>query len=742
MGEGWNEKAVFLAALALKPEERAAYLQGACPDEAARARIEQLLRHHEDGTERIEPSLPPAPMFPGAAPAAAGDQLDEFRLIERIGEGGMGVVYLAEDRVLGRRVALKILASHLTGSEAAVAKFHDEAKHAAALRHPAIVPVHRFGGQSPRYYLVSDYVDGPTLGTVIAEERRRRETGCSTQDMKAWRRRSAEIAGVIADALDCSHRARIVHCDVKPSNILIDREQGAKLTDFGIAKHLREDSRAKHTGIVGTCHYMSPEQASIAATTIDGRSDVFSLGVVLYEMLALRRPFEGRDPNEVLRAVVSASPAPLRTVDPTAPRDLETICRKAMEKDPERRYQTAAHMAADLRCYLDGRPILARPPGLGRRAAIWAGEHRRLLTAAAAVLALGAMVITGLAIKDQRETIKRQHDATMGWLSVSSESPSRALLQGRDDALRLTPGARLLGAAPLEDLSLTPGQYRLTLVRESDGAFCEFNLVLRAGREKRLAARAMDSNAYRCTNDSLLVGVFRAASSGDEDMVLMPEATYEIESHGPIEDVPRGSTQFTAFLIDRRSVSNREYKAFVDATGYPAPRIWRELPDFEANPEVGDRPVVWLSMADAEAYARWRGKRLPTLFEWQAAARGREGRLYPAGAEAPTISDCGPPYAPKLPDIVKSYLEYTVPANVPSRWDAPDGLLHMFSNTNQLTATATSGGGHVYVAGRSWVRPATMTTLAAAISVDLASYGPTSGFRCARSLNPPKEMQP
>src|SRR6185436_12587368 len=152
------------------------------------------------------------------------------------------------------------------------------------------------------------------------------------------------------------------HRDVKPSNILMDPAHGPRLTDFGIAKHLVEEARTRATDVIGSCHYMSPEQASIAKARVDQRSDIFSLGVVLYEMLALRRPFEGDTVVQVLRAVVSLDPPGLAQVDRRIARDLVTICHKALEKEPDRRYQTAAHMAADLRCFLEDRPILARPP--------------------------------------------------------------------------------------------------------------------------------------------------------------------------------------------------------------------------------------------------------------------------------------------------------------------------------------------------------------------------------------------
>ena len=292
MNEVANEKAIFSDALALESHERERYLRDVCPDDSVRLRIEALLRHHiaaGDGVFLRRASHPhedsDSHTFGGLS-----ERIDEFRILRRIGEGGMGSVYLAEDTILGRQVALKVLAPHLIDSDEALARFRQEARAAATVTHPSIVPVFRLaveggverGMGADRHYIVSEFVDGPTLARVFDNERSRRLAGTNssgrTVDLLAWHRRVAECVGTIADALDACHRANIVHRDVKPSNILLDRERGPRLTDFGIAKRLPEPGRGfEPTSVIGSCHYMSPEQASTTGVSIDQRSDIFSL---------------------------------------------------------------------------------------------------------------------------------------------------------------------------------------------------------------------------------------------------------------------------------------------------------------------------------------------------------------------------------------------------------------------------------------------------------------------------------
>lgn len=728
MAQNWDEKAVFLAALGLAAKDRDAFLLGACPDEPARQRIRLLLDHHEkNATTGFNPEADSAPIG-----LADPNQIDEFRLIHKIGEGGMGVVYLAEDTILARRVALKIIGSHLLGSEQGVARFRDEARAAALLNHPAIVPVFKYGSDGTRHYIASEFVDGPTLSTVLEEERSRRQ-GMTRTDALGWFKRCAEIAATIADALDASHRMNIIHRDVKPSNILVDRHRGPRLTDFGVAKNLTVSPERPVTNIVGSCHYMSPEQASISAASVDQRSDIFSLGVVLYEMLTLQKPFVGADLSQVLRAVIEHNPPTVRSLDPRIPRDLQVICHKAIEKHPRDRYQSIAHLAADLRCYMAGDPILARPPDLTQRILRWLKRHKKAVV-------LICIAVLAFATLWMRHRLKLQHDLAMAWVSISAGSaPCKAYFQPHSlTTLEPLSDYTAIGPTPVQNLKLKAGQYRILVVRDSDRAFCEFNLVaLEAGPDHLAFIRAFDSaNEIKSPAErNELRGAFRHTRDiAQGEMIRIEGGDFELRTSNSQHPVLLGAVRLDSFLIDVTEVSNRDYRAFVDATGHPPPYSWTA---FGYSPELEDRPVVWVSLADAEAYARWRGKRLPTLWEWQAAARGPKGDLYPTGAQLPDVP------APTLNQnlfgdqlaLFQSYAEHTMSTRVPSAWDGVSGRLrHTFSNVCEFTGTVDLANRDVYLTGRGWYEDPRTRTLANVLTTPLKQPTPRFGFRCAKSI--------
>lgn len=276
------------------------------------------------------------------------ERLGRFELIECLGAGSFGVVHKARDPRLNRVVALKIPHPGTIGSRADRVRLRREATSAAVLRHPRIVAVHDVGSVDGVDYLVTEYIEGKTLGDLLA-------------DGPIEPGRLAELLAGTADALEVAHQAGIVHRDVKPSNILIDVAGRPYLADFGLARRIEGDASASVEGdLVGTPTYMSPEQARGDVGSIGPQSDVYSLGVVLYHGLAGRPPFGGSRAT-VLRMVVDEDPPRPRSLNPGAPRDLEGICRKAMEKDPARRYSSAGAMADDLRKYLRSEPVSARP---------------------------------------------------------------------------------------------------------------------------------------------------------------------------------------------------------------------------------------------------------------------------------------------------------------------------------------------------------------------------------------------
>jgi serine/threonine protein kinase len=283
-----------------------------------------------------------------APPVEPGTTIASYRIERLLGRGGMGVVFRATDTRLGRSVAIKFLSAEL-GHEKARRRFQREAQMASALSHPHIVTVHDVGSHAGAQYLVTELVDGMTLEHWLAAEARN------------WRQISELMIG-IADALAAAHEANILHRDVKPGNILVSRSGYAKLADFGLAKPVQEtlsqlDAGAPLTragAVNGTCGYMSPEQVSGRA--LDARSDIFAFGVVLYEALCGRRPFDGATDVDLMYAVAHHEPAPLPD---EVPEPLRRIIDKALEKDPAERYQSMRELVVDLKRLLrraDERP--------------------------------------------------------------------------------------------------------------------------------------------------------------------------------------------------------------------------------------------------------------------------------------------------------------------------------------------------------------------------------------------------
>jgi serine/threonine protein kinase/tetratricopeptide (TPR) repeat protein len=428
------------AAFAELVEELTARLQGGGPLD-----VEAYLEQHPEHAGRLRELLPALQMLAEFSEAASGGAgalapppgltpagtLGDFRLLREMGRGGMGLVYEAEQISLNRRVALKVLPFAATMDPRQLQRFHNEARAAAGLHHTNIVPVFGVGCERGVHYYAMQFIDGRTLAEFIAEQRpdaaapaeaaasaatvppAARATSAAPRDA-AYFRRVAEWGIQAAEALDCAHTLGIVHRDVKPANLMVDTGGRLWVTDFGLAQ-VQSDARLTMTGdLVGTLRYMSPEQALAKRMVIDHRTDVYSLGATLYELLTLQPAFAGTDRQELLRQIAFEEPMPPRRVNKAIPAELEIIVLKAVEKNAQDRYATAKELADDLRHWLEDRPIKARRSSFRRVATKWARRHRTAVTAAAvclvvtlAVLVVGALW-TNARLRDAAERERYQ----------------------------------------------------------------------------------------------------------------------------------------------------------------------------------------------------------------------------------------------------------------------------------------------------------------------------------------------
>ncbi len=390
---------LFDEAMTRRPKERVAFLEEACEgDRELRKQVQRLVKSHEKSGDFLESSafaVAPELLTDDRAGASVGELIGHYRIESLIGIGGMGEVYLARDERLGRKVALKLLPERLTADETQLSRFKTEARSASALNHPNILTVYEIGVEGNRQFIATEFIEGITLRASLARGR------MNLHD-------ALEIAVQVASALAAAHETGVVHRDIKPENIMLRPDGYAKMLDFGIAKltEQRPASDDHDIGttavlqtrpglVIGTARYMSPEQAR--GQTMDAHSDIWSLGVVVYEMVGGIPPFPGETPSDCIASILKTEPPPLSGVLSDVPLKLESILQKALRKNSDERYQTIKEMLADLRILkgeLEAESSLPQTKARAESIVSKIKGHKRsvLLTLAAAILAAAAFV--------------------------------------------------------------------------------------------------------------------------------------------------------------------------------------------------------------------------------------------------------------------------------------------------------------------------------------------------------------
>ncbi len=610
----------------------------------------------------------------------------------RLGAGGMGEVYLADDTQLARPVALKVLPSDREADPTAQRRLVKEARAAARLDHPHICAVYDAGEADGRQYIAMQYVEGETL------DARLRRAPLDLHDILS-------IAVQIVDALDSAHSHGILHRDIKPGNVMITARGEAKVMDFGLAKEAVQHAPGDNTEtasvlsrggeIFGTAAYMSPEQARGEA--LDLRSDLFSVGVLLYEIVTGQRPFQGASTAALAAAILTFDPPPLARYAPNTPPELERIVAKLLNKRPENRYQTDRDLLIDLqtlkedqqfrqrlgRTPRDARTIPAAAPVAPPHAAdngAASAPARSPKTSSLVAMTVAALLVIGIgsfvawrisnvrwakarvptvsALADAGRdaeaydlasaiekylpgdpTIARLISSISDTISVTTEPAGAAVYLKRFTTDTRSPAAarRLVGTAPLNQVRVARGEYVLSI--EKDGY---------APVERTVSGVAVRTGTLTITPPPIRIDQrLRPAPDVPAQMVFVPAGDYRLVSWSRPTDQ---RVHLDDYFIDKYEVSNREFQEFVkgggyvrrefwkhafvknaqtvpwdeairilvDHTGLPGPRSWsnQAFPDGKA-----DYPVTDITWYEAEAYAAFREKQLPTVFQWEKAAR-------------------------------------------------------------------------------------------------------------------------
>jgi len=738
-----------------------------------------------------------------------GTKLGHYKILSPLGAGGMGEVYLAEDTKLNRKVAIKLLPTGASESENANRRLLREAQSAANLDHPNICGILEVSEDNGRNFICMQYVEGETL-----DARMKRQPLELSE--------SLAIAVQVADALAEAHARGTVHRDIKPSNIMVTARGSVKVMDFGLAKLIQKtaiESEAETEALlsspgalIGTLPYMSPEQ--VRCEVLDGRSDIFSFGVVLYEMISGQQPFASKSSAATASAILTHEPAPLVRFAKEVPAELERIVDKALHKNPDERYQTAKDLLIDLRhlrAELEFQHRLDRsvPPGSGVEQSSAASPSARVDTAEqpeaatvvdvqkttaevtsaisfaglrktassrAGLIVLGALIVAAAvgwfiwhrtnvkwaqaqvpkiealaqaqkfyeaydqAVVAQKylpedSTIARLMPTISNTISVTTDPAGAQVYLKRfapDDSGKFPP-RQLVGTTPIDNLRVARGQYILYI--EKDG-YAKMEQTV-SGALIHVLNVIVPPPPIRVEQKLI------AADKMPERMVFVPGGDYRLVAWSrPTDARPK----LDDYFIDKYEVSNQEYKEFINAAGYLKKEFWkypfikdgRTLSWDEAMKEFKDRtglpgprswssqnfpegksdyPVTDITWFEASAYAAFRGKQLPTIFQWEKAARNGNtsnfGSYMPWGIFFPGDT---------LDYHANFKNEGTMPVDSSEFGISPFGAYNMAGNASEWCLNETSEG--FITTGGAWGAP----------SYTFSSNGTLPGFYSSNKL--------
>ena len=677
-----------------------------------------------------------------------GEQVGHYRVLSQLGSGGMGVVYLAEDLTLNRRVALKFIRADFGRSAEADARLVREARAASALDHPNVATIYEVGEWRDRHFIAMAWYDGETLAERLGR-------GSAPID---------EAVGVliqIADGLTRAHAAGIVHRDLKPGNVILTRDGIAKILDFGLAAYSSPEAatevRLTAAGsTMGTVAYMAPEQAN--GSRLDARADIWALGVMAYEMLAGQLPFRGAHAAAVLHAIQFDAPADLETLRPDVPEPVRALVMKALEKREVDRPQSADEFSSTLREWRQASTVhAARPEG-------WASLRRPLVAVPLVAVLVVAAAVSMMAIARQRRAqwvrdvalpeaarladADRMVEAFDLVARAEAASPGDPVLAQLASAVRRTPtirsdpaGAtvaykdyqhpeadwRVIGVTPLDTVPVPAGYLRWRF--EKPG--------FEAVETPRFTGSATENRDPRTgyPASATIEAALTPLSAVPAGMVFVPAMPGSFRLFLPGFEHLGTLGAMAAFWIDRHEVTNAEFKTFVDAGGYRRPEYWQEpfvengtaVPRERAMARFVDStgrpgpatwiqadypagedklPVTGVSWYEASAYARFAGKHLPTIHHWAQAA---DPRAAPWVVPLSNFGGRGP-----TPGGARFALHAA-------------GTFDMAGNVKEWAST-DSGDGRRYILGGAWDEP--MYTFNDPDARAPFDRGRTFGFRC------------